>query len=75
VKIILLIQGHTHDFIDQEFSIWAAGEKRFSIQTLTKLWKFILLSFKSNIKKIYIYYAKYMIELVFCSSNCRIFTA
>ena len=51
VKIISLIQSHTHDLIDQEFSVWAAGERRFSIPTLTKLWEFIISSFKSKIKK------------------------
>jgi hypothetical protein len=51
VKIISLIQGHTHDLIDQEFSVWAAGERRFCIESLIKLWEFILSSFKTTTKK------------------------
>jgi hypothetical protein len=51
VKIISLIQGHTHDLIDQEFSLWAAGERRFSIESLLKISEFISKSFKSSSKK------------------------
>ena len=52
VKIISLIQGHTHDFIDQEFSLWAAGERRYCIESLLKLSEFITKSFKGSTKKI-----------------------
>ena len=29
VKIVSLIQGHTHDLIDQEFSVWSTAIKDF----------------------------------------------
>jgi hypothetical protein len=43
-----LIQGHTHDLIDQEFSVWAAGERKWRIESFHKLGKFITNSFQKK---------------------------
>ena len=41
VLIVSLIQGHTHDLIDQEFAVWTAGEHRYELHSFHKLANFI----------------------------------
>jgi hypothetical protein len=50
VHIISLIQGHTHDLIDQDFSIWTKGERKYGIESLYQLSKFMRLTFKDSKK-------------------------
>ena len=48
VLFVSLIQGHTHDLIDQEFSIWSMGERTRSILSFPKLKKFIKESYPNG---------------------------
>jgi hypothetical protein len=50
VKIVSLIQGHTHDLIDQTFATWTTGERRICIESPYQLNRFIKAAFK-NTKK------------------------
>jgi hypothetical protein len=51
VEIVSLIQGHTHDLIDQEFSVWAEGERKRCCETLDDISEFISWTFKNSVKK------------------------
>ena len=48
VQFISLIQGHTHDLIDAEFSKWSLGERKRPIKSLPKLNYFLESSYKKN---------------------------
>ena len=48
VQFISLIQGHTHDLIDAEFSKWSLGERKRSIKSLPKLNYFLEKSYKKS---------------------------
>jgi hypothetical protein len=52
IKIVSLIQGHTHDLIDQEFSVWSTGERKKCIESLYHLGDFIKTSFSKEKKSI-----------------------
>src|SRR5688572_5270398 len=41
VKIVSLIQGHTHDLIDQLFATWSIAERKQCIQSLCALSDFL----------------------------------
>jgi hypothetical protein len=55
VEIVSLIQGHTHDLIDREFSGWAEAEKKRCIETIYDIPYFMKHSFNSNSNKEYSY--------------------
>jgi len=48
VLFVSLIQGHTHDLIDAEFSTWSLGERKRSILSLPKLDTFIKTSYLTS---------------------------
>jgi hypothetical protein len=48
VLIVSLIQGHTHDLIDQEFSTWSIGEKKYSIPSFHQIGYFISKAFQKK---------------------------
>jgi len=48
VKIVSLIQGHTHDLIDQTFSVWTTGEHRNCIESLGKLGGFMSRAYREK---------------------------
>ena len=48
VQFISLIQGHTHDLIDAEFSKWSLGERKKPIKSLAKLNYFLKSSYKKS---------------------------
>jgi hypothetical protein len=48
VNIVSLIQGHTHDLIDQDFSIWTKGERKHRIESFYQLSNFMKKTFKTG---------------------------
>jgi hypothetical protein len=48
VLIVSLIQGHTHDLIDGEFSVWTAGERKWNIPSFHQLGFFLSKAFKKG---------------------------